>query len=162
MRHADAITVKSENLRRALPERLRRKCIVLPDGVDLGFFAPMDRAEARSRLKWGHEPVVLFVSAGGNRSVKNLPLAEASIHNLRCRGYDAKLVMVSAATRHEVLWMLNAADILLVTSVHEGSPNIVKEAMACNLLVVSVPCGDVADRLVDVTPGELLRTTHIV
>src|SRR5207253_3876490 len=51
----------------------------------------------------------------------------------------------TSATREQVRLMLNAADCLLVTSLHEGSPNIVKEAMACNLPVVSVPCGDVIE-----------------
>ena len=48
---------------------------------------------------------------------------------------------------------INAADCLLVTSLHEGSPNIVKEAMACNLPVITVPCGDVEERLASVQPG---------
>ena len=43
--------------------------------------------------------------------------------------------------------MLNGSNALLVTSFHEGSPNIVKEAMACNLPIISVPCGDVSERL---------------
>src|SRR5262249_43654609 len=48
---------------------------------------------------------------------------------------------------------MSAADCLLVTSLRLGSPNIVKEAMACNLPVVTVPCGDEEERLVGVQPG---------
>jgi glycosyltransferase involved in cell wall biosynthesis len=155
-RRADAITVKSQNLKTALPADLRRKATVLPDGVDMEFFAPLDRAEARQKLGWGNDRVVLFASSRGKRAVKNLPLAQASMNELRRQGTKARLAIISSATRQEVLWMLNAADCLLVTSHHEGSPNIVKEAMACKLPVVSVPCGDVVQRLVGLSPGRIV------
>jgi glycosyltransferase involved in cell wall biosynthesis len=42
---------------------------------------------------------------------------------------------------------MNACDVLLFTSMYEGSPNVIKEALACNLPIVSVDVGDVRERL---------------
>jgi glycosyltransferase involved in cell wall biosynthesis len=63
-------------------------------------------------------------------------------------------LQVVQGIRHEaVATYLNAADLLLLTSEHEGMPNSVKEALACNLPVVSTDVGDVARYLADVTPS---------
>jgi glycosyltransferase involved in cell wall biosynthesis len=136
--------------------------MVLPNGVDLSWFRPLDKCEARFRLGWPREaPVILFNSStSGNQSVKNISLARASVDLLSRSFPHATLQLMSGAGQDEVLWMLNAADCLLVTSLHEGSPNIVKEAMACNLPVVSVPCGDVAERLKDTYPGKTCPYDH--
>ena len=45
---------------------------------------------------------------------------------------------------------MNAADALLVTSAHEGGPLVIREALACNLAVVSVDVGDARARLAKV------------
>ena len=47
--------------------------------------------------------------------------------------------------RHEVNFLLNACDLLLMTSIREGSPQVIKEAMACNCPIVSTEVGDVKD-----------------
>jgi teichuronic acid biosynthesis glycosyltransferase TuaC len=53
--------------------------------------------------------------------------------------------------------------VLLCASMYEGSPNVVKEALACNLPVVSAPVGDVAERLAGVSPSEVVpRDPHIM
>jgi glycosyltransferase involved in cell wall biosynthesis len=49
----------------------------------------------------------------------------------------------------------SAADCLLHTSASEGSPNVVKEALACDLPVVATPSGDIAELLADVKPAAL-------
>jgi teichuronic acid biosynthesis glycosyltransferase TuaC len=153
-RRARAIVVKSRNLLDALPPELRARAHVVPNGVDTRFFAPAPRAEARRALGWGDEPVVLFNgSAGDNVNVKNRPLAEAAVAALVARGIAARLEVVGKLSRAEVRDRMNASDALILTSLHEGSPNVVKEAMACDLPVVSVPCGDVAERLAGVRPG---------
>jgi glycosyltransferase involved in cell wall biosynthesis len=53
---------------------------------------------------------------------------------------------------------MNAADCLLVTSDYEGSPYIVKEAIACNLPVVSVDAGDIRQQLEPVAPSRIVSS----
>jgi glycosyltransferase involved in cell wall biosynthesis len=65
---------------------------------------------------------------------------------------------------------LNASNVLLLTSLTEGSPNIVKEALACDLPVVSVDVGDVSERIRETEgcylalsePGDLAAKLHMV
>lgn len=152
---ATSIIVKSSNLLDALPARLRRKATVLPNGVDVGLFRPMDKGEARAKLGWPiEERVVLFNASSPTEAIrKNVSLARKSVEILSQSPSGVSLREICNVRPDEVQLMLNAADCLLVTSLHEGSPNIVKEAMACNLPVVSVPCGDVSERLAGAHPG---------
>jgi glycosyltransferase involved in cell wall biosynthesis len=97
--------------------------------------------------------VLFYCFAGEDQAVKNLPLAQNAVHILTIDDPGVELFVMSNAERNDVRLIMNASDCLLITSLHEGSPNIVKEAMACNLPVVSVPCGDVNERLKEVSPG---------
>lgn len=157
-RHAGGIIVKSRNLFRALPRDLRDRAIILPNGVDTRWFRPLDQQECRAKLGWPIQAkIVLFNN--NNEYVKNPKLARAAVDIVSRSVAGVHLHMISKASREEVLLMLNAADCLLVTSYLEGSPNIVKEAMACNLPVVSVACGDVAERLQSTFPGRVCEDT---
>ena len=156
-RRAAAIIVKSDNLFQALPVSLRDRVTILPNGVDMSWFKPMDRNKCRSKLGWATQSKIVVFNASHNEDQyrKNPCLARATVDLLVRSVPDVSLRVMSNANSEEVRLMLNAADCLLVTSLHEGSPNIVKEAMACNLPVVSVPCGDVVERLKPTTPGEI-------
>jgi glycosyltransferase involved in cell wall biosynthesis len=70
---------------------------------------------------------------------------------------DVKLIELVDYTREEVALLLNAVDVMLMTSLSEGSPQIIKEAMACNCPIVSVPVGDVED-VIGYTPGCFIAT----
>jgi teichuronic acid biosynthesis glycosyltransferase TuaC len=154
---ADAVIVKSAALRDALPRRAAGKTVVMPNGVNLVAFSPADQATSRRTLGWNvDEPIVLFNgSLGSNIHVKNHALANETVKHVRRTLGNVRLVMTGNDPPDLIPHMLNAADCLLVTSLHEGSPNIVKEAMACDLPVVSVPCGDVAERLTSQDVGSV-------
>lgn len=89
---------------------------------------------------------------------KGLPLVEAAVDLARERFHiDIELFVMRGQTApEEVPTILNAADCLVFASAFEGSPNIVKEAIACNLPVVTVDVGDVAERLKGVEPSRIV------
>jgi len=148
-RRADQVVVKSRDLERALPPDVERTRVhVIPNGVDLELFRPLDREGCRARLGW--QPGVfhvVFSTPGLADANKRLPLARAAVECLARNGIPAELHVMLEVPHLEVPVWLNAADAVLMTSHHEGSPNIVKEALACNRPVVSVDVGDVKERL---------------
>jgi glycosyltransferase involved in cell wall biosynthesis len=130
---------------------------VIPQGVDLDLFRPRERDAARRELGWGlGERVVLF-NAGLQPRRKRLDLAEEAVARARPRLGALRLVVTRCDVPPERMPLLmSAADCLLVTSESEGSPNVVKEALACDLPVVSVDVGDVRERLDGVHPSHLV------
>jgi glycosyltransferase involved in cell wall biosynthesis len=123
---------------------------VIPNGVNLELFKPENNIQARNKLGLSADnKIVLFVSTH-DRPEKNFPLAQEAVslmHNDQVKLHYIK------STRHELIpSYLNAADVLLLTSFYEGSPNIIKEAMACNCPIVSTNVGDV-DWLLDGLEG---------
>ncbi len=122
-----------------------KKVSVIPCGVDFNLFRPMSMAEARAALNLPPDiPLVLWV---GDRSryEKRFELMEAAMEILRTRCPEAELVLVSNQPHAVMPLYMNACDVLALTSLAEGSPMVIKEAMACNLPVVSTRVGDVPE-----------------
>ena len=123
---------------------------VIPNGVDTELFRPVSRDKARDHIGYdGSRRLVLFGSSA-DRTEKDPELAQRAFAILNDPGADLRFL--SGIPHGEVPWYLNAADVLLLTSKREGSPNVVKEAMACNCPVVSTDTGDVRWLAGD-TPG---------
>lgn len=141
----DATIVKSERTRSQLGLELP----VIPNGVNLEVFHPIDHKEARRTV--GFEPDKKYViwCSNPSRPEKNYPLAEAAVQmtNDQSPMTNATLVAIYDKTPQEVATYMNAADCLLLTSDSEGSPNVIKEAMACNCPIVTTDVGDVNERL---------------
>lgn len=117
------------------------KYSLLPCGVDLDKFQPRSKQEARKVLDWDNNgKYVLFAGAFDNE-VKNAPLAKAAVSLLP----GVTLVEMKGFSRDQVANLFYAADAFLMTSLMEGSPQVIKEAMVCGCPIVSVDVGDVAE-----------------
>jgi teichuronic acid biosynthesis glycosyltransferase TuaC len=121
---------------------------ILPSGVDPEVFRPEPRAAARRRLGWSDQERVALFNAGRDVLVKRLDLATAAVEMAQREVPDLRLEILDGSVSPAALpAMMNAADCLLVTSVFEGSPTVVQEALACDLPIVSVQVGDIVERL---------------
>ncbi len=139
---------------REMQERLlwpdaRARARVIVSGVDLELFRKEPRGAARRRLGWEEDrPTALFVcSDPALPAVKRPELARAVLAEVRKAIPAAELKIAAGLPQSELPVYYNAADLLLLTSVNEGSPNVVREALACGLPVVSTRVGDVEDLL---------------
>jgi len=158
-RRPAATITQSQEMEDVLPESVRRRNAIIPSGVDTALFAPLPKADARARLGWPPERRVVLFAANPHLRVKRFELAVAACDVARLRGDEFDLLVVTAVPPDEMPVLMNAADCLLLTSISEGSPNVVKEAAMCNLPVVTTRVGDVADVLNGVEPSWLCAGT---
>ena len=145
---ASGVVVVSPALRDVLPATVSRSRIrVIPCGIDVNRFIPLDRQACRRQLGWSNDRLVVLFNSNGGDPVKRPALAYAAVEALQRAGVPAELRELRDRPYAEMPTFLNAGDVLLLTSRHEGSPTIVKEALACNVPVVSVDVGDVRQRI---------------
>lgn len=131
-----------------------QKASLVPCGISLSEDQLQTREEARKALGWdkevrgkSEEIRVLFAGAFDN-AVKDPELAMQAMAVLRAKSQELRveLVELKGYTREEVNRLMCAVDCMLMTSKTEGSPQVIKEAMACGCPIVSVDVGDVAER----------------
>jgi teichuronic acid biosynthesis glycosyltransferase TuaC len=151
-RRADAVIVVAEHMKAMLDKGV--DAAVIPSGLNLELFRPVSRDEARRAADLPlDKKLVLFVGAP-DLARKRYGLACEAVNRVAQR-MPVELVLGWGVPHSRMPLLMNACDALIFTSLQEGSPNAVKEALACNLPVVSVPVGDVAERLQHVTGCEL-------
>jgi glycosyltransferase involved in cell wall biosynthesis len=149
-RTVDAVIVKSDEMAKVVAPV---EAYILPNGVDLKLFRPMDRKKVRSLLGWPEDQHYILFPGDPDLPRKGFRLAEAVLSRAAKQMIKPPaLVKLKGIASHQVPLYMNACDVMVMTSFIEGSPNVVKEAMACNLPVVAVPVGDVPELLAGV-PG---------
>lgn len=140
-RRVAAVIVKSGEMQTALQLSMAH---VIPNGVDLNLFQPMDSNQARRDL--GLAIGKRFVLFPFDPAIENkrYDLVEAAVNKAKATIPELEILAVSGAPRDRMPVYMNAADVLVIASQSEGSPNVIKEAMAVNLPVITVDVGDAA------------------
>lgn len=141
---ADQAIVVSTKLQTRLP---KRKYHVIPSGLDLEMFSPMNQVEARNSLGLPLDSKIVLFGGDPLRTEKRFPLAQSAVELAADNIPNLQFVVPQDVAHSLIPLHLNAADVMLLTSLYEGSPNIVKEALACNLPIVSTDVGDVRQRI---------------
>lgn len=149
-----SIIVKSNDMYRSLGIK---RAIIIPNGVNMERFKPMDKTECQLRLGWTNNKLqtintnrhILF-PADASRPEKDYELAKAAVQIMNHKPQTTNHVVLHAfenTPNAETPYWYNAADVVLMTSKWEGSPNAIKEAMACSRPIVATNVGDIAERM---------------
>lgn len=140
----DFVIVKSQNLKKKLHIT---NVEIVPNGVDFEIFKVMDRQDIRKRVQIDADKKIVLFPVDPNIPRKNYPLAWKAIQLLEDE--DIELKVIHGIDQKSLVNYYNAADVVLITSYLEGSPNVIKEAMACDCKIVSTDVGDVKEVIGD-------------
>lgn len=133
----NACIVKSVNMQ--IVSKIQNS-ILIPNGIDLNTYNLLARDDSREKLGLDKGKKYVLFASDPARKEKNFSLSNIAVDQLN---KTVELLIVNGKTQEEMNLYYNAVDVILLTSHHEGSPNVVKEAMACNCPVVSTDVGDV-------------------
>lgn len=148
------IFVSQRNIDIAKP---RKNFALIPCGINLDDYPYIEQSHAREQMGLtSNKKYVLFAGAFDN-PIKNAPLAQAAIKLIP----DAELLELKGYSRQQVATLMQAVDAFLMTSFTEGSPQVIKEALACGCPIVSVDVGDVRDMISSVEGCDVVEKTEI-
>ena len=136
------IFVSRKTLETAKP---KKKYSLLPCGINLSDLQLTGKSKARQRMKLDADKRYILFAGAFDNAVKNSPLAKEAVSLLCDRSVE--LLELKGYSREEVTLLMCAADAFLMTSFTEGSPQVIKEALACGCPIVSVDVGDVKERV---------------
>ena len=125
---------------------------VLPFGVNTDVFKSMPRDQARTELDLPEDERLVLFPWHPARPEKRYDLVESAFEILKKQFENVRLVVVFNESHETIAKYMNACDVMVLASDHEGSPMAVREALACRLPVVSVDVGDVK-QLIEGIPG---------
>tara|TARA_B100000575_G_C23046250_1_gene602244 strand:+ start:156 stop:1073 length:918 start_codon:yes stop_codon:yes gene_type:complete len=120
---------------------------IIPNGVNFDIFKPIERKDALSITGWDLNKKHILFCSSTERPEKNYNLAFNAFNLIK--NTNIQLHSLNNISHDKIPYYINSSDVILMTSLFEGSPNIIKEAMACNTPIVSTNVGDVKDLIFD-------------
>jgi len=120
-----------------------RKTYMIPCGVDFNVFKPMETTKIKEKWDIKDDKKYILFSSSFNNPVKNYNLLREAVGLLN--NITIEVIELVNKTREDVAELMNVVDVCVMTSFSEGSPQFIKEAMACNVPIVSTDVGDVKE-----------------
>lgn len=116
---------------------------IIANGVNVTLFCPKDKISAQKILGWDTFKKHILFAANPSRSEKNFCLFQKAYHLLGSKDY-VQTHLLKNILHYDIQKFMNASDVVVLTSLWEGSPNVIKEAMACNRPIICTNVGDVS------------------
>ncbi|TDE41743.1 glycosyltransferase [Flavobacterium rhamnosiphilum] len=114
------------------------------DGIDLNKFSPKIRKEERNKIDKfdDNSPWILFSSVAEKNPLKRFDLAQKAFLLAQKEMPNLQLKFMNGVSHENVPDFIACCDVILLTSTHEGWPNIIKEGLALNIPFVSTDVSD--------------------
>jgi len=127
------------------------KISVITFGIDFDLFRPAPQDKVRKKLGFPSDMKLVLFPSNPQRIEKRFDIFSKAVEVLQKDNDNILPVILSNNRRSysEVPLVMNACDVLVLTSDSEGSPTVIKEALACNLPIVSVDVGDAREVIKD-------------
>lgn len=122
---------------------------IIPCGVSLDDCFLMDEAEARKQLGWSDDKKYIMFGGAFSNTRKNYALLKEAVDilNLNFETLNPKshieIVEMRGLSREQCVLRMNACDVFALPTKNEGSPQALKEAMACNCPIVATDVADI-------------------
>jgi teichuronic acid biosynthesis glycosyltransferase TuaC len=116
----------------------------IPSPINLNLFKPIEKSVARNNLGFpgNTEKWILFTTNDIKNPLKRFDIAKKTIDLLNEKSQNFKLRIANGLKHSEIPLFVASCDLILCTSVSEGWPNSIKEALACNIPFVSTDVSD--------------------
>lgn len=141
----DSIVTVSERMKNEVMNfSPQQQFIVIPSPIDLNTFIPVNKQQARNMLGFSNntDKWILFTTLSENSPIKRVQLAKQAIDIASKSINNIKLRVAIGLSREEMPLFVGACDLAISTSIYEGWPNSIKEALACNIPFVSTDISD--------------------